>query len=98
MMCEVLKFPRRSRREDAYSSIRKGELCEGEGFPIMVELPAGEFVMGENEGDKFANDTERPAHHVGIVSDFALSKFPVTSGEFKKFRKDHLSGDANNLP
>src|SRR5262245_53909304 len=46
--------------------------------PIMVELPVGEFIMGENGGDKFANDTERPAHEVKISSPFALGKFQVT--------------------
>jgi formylglycine-generating enzyme required for sulfatase activity len=64
----------------------------------MIELPAGEFVMGENEGDKFANDTERPAHRVKIASPFALGKFPVTVGEFREFRSEHLIEDAEELP
>lgn len=67
-------------------------------FPIMIELPAGEFVMGENEGDKFANDTERPVHRVEIRASFALGKFPVTVGEFRKFRSEHLMQDAPELP
>jgi formylglycine-generating enzyme required for sulfatase activity len=71
---------------------------DGNRFPSMIELPAGEFVMGENEGDKFANDTERPAHRVKIASAFALGKFPVTIGEFRKFRSEHLIEDAEELP
>jgi formylglycine-generating enzyme required for sulfatase activity len=70
---------------------------DADGLPLMVELPAGEFTMGENEGDKFANDTERPAHRVGIASSFALGKFPVTVSEFQKFRGVH-STEVAELP
>jgi formylglycine-generating enzyme required for sulfatase activity len=63
----------------------------------MLELPAGEFTMGENEGDKFANGTERPAHRVRI-SAFALGKFPVTVGEFRKFRENHASDENVDWP
>src|SRR5205807_525408 len=54
--------------------------------PLMIKLLAGEFMMGENEGDKFANDTERPAHPVRIAVGLALGCFPVTVGEFRCFR------------
>lgn len=66
--------------------------------PLMVELPSGEFVMGENDGDKFANDTERPAHRVQIPAGLALGCFPVTSGEFRHFRHAHAPDDADDLP
>jgi formylglycine-generating enzyme required for sulfatase activity len=55
----------------------------------MVHLPAGEFVMGENEDDRFTDDTERPAHRVSIPAGLSLGVFPVTLGEFRKFRQDH---------
>jgi len=74
------------------------EFRDGEGLPMMAELPGGEFMMGENEGDKFANDTERPLHPVNISASFALGKFPVTTGEFRKFRGDRLADDVENLP
>ena len=64
----------------------------------MVTLPAGEFVMGENAGDKFADDTERPAHPVRISTPFALGKFPVTAGEFKQFQPNHSPEDETTLP
>jgi formylglycine-generating enzyme required for sulfatase activity len=64
----------------------------------MVTLPAGEFIMGENDDDKFANDTERPAHRVRIGSGVALSRSPVTVGEFRHFRPGHLPGDTEKLP
>ena len=66
--------------------------------PLMVELPSGEFVMGENDGDKFANDTERPAHRVQIPPGLALGCFPVTAGEFRHFRPAHAPDDTDDLP
>jgi len=68
------------------------------GWPLMVELSAGEFIMGENDGDKFANDTERPAHRVDLANDFALGAFPVTVGEFRKFRPRHALDETDGLP
>jgi formylglycine-generating enzyme required for sulfatase activity len=67
-------------------------------WPLMVELSAGEFIMGENAGDKFATDTERPVHRVHLSNDFALGAFPVTVGEFMKFRSCHAPDEADNLP
>ncbi len=75
-----------------------GEWRDGEDLPLMREISAGEFIMGENAGDKFATDTERPAHRVKLDSDFALGKFAVTNREFRKFRAEHLPDDADNLP
>jgi formylglycine-generating enzyme required for sulfatase activity len=66
--------------------------------PLMIELPGGEFMMGENEGDKFANDTERPTHGVRIPAGRALGCFPVTVGEFRRFRPDHDPNDESELP
>ena len=68
------------------------------GTPLMVDLPAGEFMMGENDGDKFANDTERPAHRVQILPRLALGSFPVTVGEFRQFRPAHAPDDSDDLP
>jgi formylglycine-generating enzyme required for sulfatase activity len=64
----------------------------------MVDVPSGEFTMGENQGDKFANDTERPAHRVAIPANFALGRFPVTVCEFRKFYDDHTEEDDDVLP
>jgi formylglycine-generating enzyme required for sulfatase activity len=64
----------------------------------MINLSAADFVMGENEGDKFATDTERPAHRVRIAESFALGCFPVTVGEFRRFDSCHAPGEADDLP
>jgi formylglycine-generating enzyme required for sulfatase activity len=66
--------------------------------PLMVELPAGEYRMGENANDKFANDTERPAHVVRIAAGLSIGRFPVTVGEFRYFRPGHTPRDADELP
>ncbi len=57
---------------------------DAEFAPWMISLPAGEFTMGASEGDKFANDTERPVHTVHLAP-FALGRGPVTVGEYRAF-------------
>ena len=71
---------------------------DADQMPLMVELPAGEFIMGENAGDKFANDTERPAHRVSIPPGVAIGCFPVTVDEFRRFCPGHAPDDEDELP
>ena len=108
MMCNVFQNVRSRRREEAHSDLKRSqsplapaaarEWRDGDDLPWMIELPAGEFVMGENSGDKYANDTERPAHRVQFAEKFALGKFPVTAGEFRKFRPRPAPEEADDLP
>lgn len=63
----------------------------------FVDLPAGEFWMGENANDKFANDTERPRHRVAVAA-FRLAAFPVTVAEFRAFRPEHPDPGAPDWP
>jgi formylglycine-generating enzyme required for sulfatase activity len=65
--------------------------------PDMVMLPGGEFTMGESSGDKFANDTERPAHHVSVAP-FRLARFVVTVGEYRAFCPKHEPDEDSQLP
>ena len=65
--------------------------------PDFVTIPGGEFLMGENDGDKFANDTERPRRRVRIPS-FRLARFPVTVGEFRRFRPGHEPDSPEDWP
>ena len=67
-------------------------------LPLMVTLPTAEFIMGETASDKFATDTERPAHRVCFSEPFAIGSFPVTVGEFRHFDSSHASGEADELP
>ncbi len=64
----------------------------------MIGLPEGAFMMGENAGDKFTNDTERPAHRVRIPPGLVLGCFPVTVGEYRRFRPGHAPDEADDLP
>jgi formylglycine-generating enzyme required for sulfatase activity len=66
--------------------------------PAVVAVPAGAFVMGAAPDDKFATDTERPAHRVAIRREFALGRFPVTVGEYRSFRPDHEAAGTPDLP
>ena len=51
--------------------------------PPMVNIPAGEFVMGTTGGEKQA----QPAHKVSL-SAFQLGKYAVTVAEFRHFAQD----------
>ena len=66
--------------------------------PRMRPLSPGEFTMGENRHDRFATDTERPAHRVGIPRGVAMGVFAVTVQEFRAFSPDHAPRDPGNLP
>ena len=50
----------------------------------MVAIPAGKFLMGSPAHEPGRFDSEGP-QHVVTVKAFALSKYPVTSGEFLAF-------------
>jgi len=65
--------------------------------PWMIAIRAGEFTMGASRDDKFANDTERPAHRVSVAA-FALGRFPVAVGEYRAFCAGHAPGDDAELP
>jgi formylglycine-generating enzyme len=47
----------------------------------MVLIPAGSFVMGDDEG----LDDEKPAHTVTISKPFYLGKYEVTVEQFRRF-------------
>lgn len=67
-------------------------------MPEVIEIPPGSFWMGENSGDKFANDTERPRHRVEIVRPFFLGAFPVTVGQYRDFFPGHAPEDPADWP
>lgn len=51
----------------------------------MIEIPAGEFEMGNNSTD--AMDNERPAHRVDLDT-YWIDRYPVTCGQYRQFMKD----------
>jgi formylglycine-generating enzyme required for sulfatase activity len=52
--------------------------------PEMVQIPAGSFLMGSEEGASW----EKPVHKVE-VSEFWIGRRPVTLREFRAFRAAH---------
>ncbi len=59
-------------------------LKEGETPPGMVLVPAGEFIMGEND----RSPDESPRRKV-FVPAFYIDKYEVTNEEFKKVFSDY---------
>jgi formylglycine-generating enzyme required for sulfatase activity len=47
---------------------------------IMVEIPAGPFIMGSDDGDR----EDRPAHEVDLPA-YEIDKFEVTNADFAAF-------------
>ena len=70
---------------------------EADFAPWMMTLPGGEFTMGASEDDKFANDTERPAHAVALAA-FAIGRAPVTVGEFRSFSPGYAPSEDSAWP
>jgi formylglycine-generating enzyme required for sulfatase activity len=66
-------------------------LKDGPDAPEMVVIPAGEYTMGWKASSpvRFTADALPPGamtrHRVRIAYPFAMSKYPVTVGEFAKF-------------
>ncbi|WP_069470345.1 formylglycine-generating enzyme family protein [Candidatus Marithrix sp. Canyon 246] len=60
----------------------RDKLKNGDFSPEMVMIPAGSFMMGDIQGD--GGSDEQPVHEV-YVKQFAMGKYEVTVGEFRKF-------------
>lgn len=50
----------------------------------MVWVPAGEFLMGSTNADKYANLDEKPAHNI-YLDGFWIYKNDVTVSQYRKF-------------
>jgi formylglycine-generating enzyme required for sulfatase activity len=53
--------------------------------PEMIVVPHGGFRMGASDGDRAAQDNERPQRYVRFDRGFALSVREVTVAEFRRF-------------
>ena len=49
----------------------------------MVLIPAGEFLMGSPDSDRYAAGDEKPQHRVRITRPFYLGKYPVTQEQWE---------------
>jgi len=68
------------------------EFTDCAACPVMVQLPAGSFLMGTAEADRLIDPrtgkpatNDGPQHTVHIRNDFALGKYEVTVAEFRRF-------------
>jgi formylglycine-generating enzyme required for sulfatase activity len=48
----------------------------------MIQIPAGEFLMGSTESERERSESEGTQHHVNLPS-FFLGQTPVTQGQWK---------------
>jgi formylglycine-generating enzyme required for sulfatase activity len=53
------------------------ELC-----PEMVVVPAGQFLMGANDGEPGSTPDERPQHRINFAQPFSVGRFPATFSEW----------------
>ena len=65
-------------------------MCPGVMFrdcptcPIMIEIPAGSFLMGQDKGaSSWEGSSELPQHKVTIAYNFAIGIYPVTQAEWQ---------------
>jgi formylglycine-generating enzyme required for sulfatase activity len=63
------------------------EFQECRDCPVMVGIPAGDFLMGSPADEPGRFDTEGPLHRVTVKA-FALGKFDVTSDQFLEFLRE----------
>ncbi|MCA2624075.1 MAG: SUMF1/EgtB/PvdO family nonheme iron enzyme [Microcystis sp. M20BS1] len=61
----------------------------------MVNLPAGEFLMGSPDSDSDAQSREKPQHQVQVNS-FAIGKYPVTQAQYEAVMGTNPSHFKNN--
>lgn len=53
--------------------------------PVMMVLPAGDFLMGSSSDQQGARENESPQHRVTFARGFALSQREITVAEFEVF-------------
>jgi len=57
----------------------------------LVEIPAGEFLMGSSTDDKHANADEQPQHRVKISKPFYLGVFEVSQQQYQMIMGENPS-------
>ncbi|SDF63109.1 MULTISPECIES: SUMF1/EgtB/PvdO family nonheme iron enzyme [unclassified Duganella] len=81
------------------NGVLRDRFLDGSGAgPDLVLIPTGRFQMGSQEHEQALAikagaqknwlDREQPPHWVGIEYSFAMGRFPVTVGQWRRFVKD----------
>jgi formylglycine-generating enzyme required for sulfatase activity len=90
----VVPTPVKKENTFVAGKVFQDRLKDGGFGPEMVIIPAGSFRMGDIQGG--GSSDEQPVHEVS-VDRFAMGKFEVTVGEFRKFVNDvNYKTDAEN--
>lgn len=61
------------------------EMPDASRGPSMVVVPFGEFLMGSANGEIDANADEQPQHRVSFERGFAMGRYEITVGQFRRF-------------
>jgi hypothetical protein len=69
---------------DAEQALRPGDSFKEcvKGYPEMVVVPAGRFIIGSPTSETGSHDNEGPQHNVVFASPFAVARFDVTFDEW----------------
>lgn len=56
---------------------------------VLIRIPADEFLMGADEGDRnsAADNSEKPKHKV-FLDTYCIGKYPVTVSQYREFCED----------
>lgn len=71
-----------------------GSICQGESCCTSIEMPGGTYPMGRSEvssaTDYFPDGSaDETPEHLATVASFALDKYEVTVGRFRRFVEDY---------
>ncbi len=74
-----------------------GAICQGESCCTSIEMPGGSYPMGRSEVSGPASDyysaaasyTQETPEHTATVAAFALDKYEITVGRFRKFVENY---------
>lgn len=83
---------------DRERALKAGAMFQDcDGCPMMVVVPAGEFLMGSSPREGNAN--EEPRHKVSIAKAFAVSKMEVTGLEYRDCKAERAcaSGSGGSI-
>ena len=75
------------------------EFNVGSCYFKMIRVRHGLFMMGASEEEKYASDSEKPAHLVELTNDYYICDIPVTQNLWKAVMGSNPSNNkGNNMP